>query len=175
MVTSSAVVGSSAISRLGPQTSAIAIIACDATADPGAAFADLQYLLSLAEADFGVKITFKPPPLDDVMPTQSGSHYPLDARFAKSPFVQGEIRYPDGTVGKLYYVKPSIFDGLRLNVLGFKGSAPHFPNDSTVNQFFDEARFEAYRELGFSCVEAMLADPGRNAQGHTIKEKLLAV
>ena len=39
------------------------ILVCDATADPQTAFADLQNLLSRAEADFGVTITFTPPPL----------------------------------------------------------------------------------------------------------------
>ena len=36
---------------------------------------------------------------------------------------------------------------------GFKGAFPAFPDDSTTDQFFDEARFGAYRELGFSCVD----------------------
>jgi len=40
-----------------------------------------------------------------------------------------------------------------LPVLGFKGAYPAFPDDTTLNQFYDEARFEAYPELGFACVE----------------------
>jgi hypothetical protein len=43
-------------------------------------------------------------------------------------------------------------------LLGYKGANPDFPDDSTVNQFFDEARFEAYRQLGFACTEQMLKD-----------------
>jgi hypothetical protein len=57
-----------------------------------------------------------------------------------------------------YYVKPTIFAGLRLHVLGFKGAFHAFPDDSTADQFFDEARFEAYRELGFACADKMLTD-----------------
>lgn len=140
--------------RRGVQT----ILVCDATADPQSAFADLQNLLSRAEADFGVTITFTPPPLGPLMPSKADARFPLGVAFAKQPFVVGEIGYPNGATGKLYYIKPTIFSGLRLHVLGFKGAFPAFPDDSTVDQFFDEARFEAYRELGFACVDKMLAD-----------------
>jgi hypothetical protein len=140
--------------RRGVQT----IVVCDATADPETAFADLQNLLSRAEADFGVTITFPPPPLAPLMPAKADARFPLGVAFATQPFVVGEIGYPNGTKGKLYYIKPAIFAGLRLHVLGFKGAFPAFPNDSTVDQFFDEARFEAYRELGFACVDRMLAE-----------------
>jgi hypothetical protein len=142
--------------RRGVQT----IVVCDATADPKSAFEDLQNLLSLAEADFGVSITFRPPPLGPLMPSLADARFPLGVAFATQPFAVGSIRYPGGSsCGKLYYIKPAIFAGLRFHVLGFKGAFPAFPDDSTVDQFFDEARFEAYRELGFACVDKMLADP----------------
>ena len=142
--------------RRGVQT----IVVCDATADPESAFEDLQNLLSRAEADFDVSITFPRPPLEPLMPSLEDARFPLGVAFAKRPFVVGSIRYPDRlTCGKLYYIKPAIFADLRLHVLGFKGAFPAFPDDSTVDQFFDEGRFEAYRELGFACADKMLADP----------------
>jgi hypothetical protein len=122
------------------------IVVCDATADPKTAFADLQNLLSRAEAGFGVTITFPPPPLAPLMPSEADARFPLGVAFATQPFVVGEIGYPNGAQGKLYYIKPAIFAGLRVHVLGFKGAFPAFPDDSTVDQFFDEARFEAYRD-----------------------------
>jgi hypothetical protein len=134
------------------------IVVCDATADPGSAFSDLLNLLSRAEADFGVTITFPDPPLGPLMPTPGQARFPLGVPFATNPFVVGAIRYKNAAAGTLYYIKPAIFDGLQLNVLGFKGAFPAFPDDSTADQFFDEARFEAYRELGFACVERMLAN-----------------
>jgi hypothetical protein len=134
------------------------ILLCDAGHDPGSAFADLQNLLSRIEADFEATITFRPPPLDSLMPSTPQARFPLGVAFAKAPFVVGDIRYKDGSTGKLYLIKPAIFEGLRLNVLGFKGANPEFPHDTTNNQFFDEARFEAYRELGFACVDRLLAE-----------------
>jgi hypothetical protein len=133
------------------------IVVCDAGADPSTAFADLQNLMSRAEADFGATISFPDPPLEAFIPLEVTGRFPIGVAFAKLPFVEADIRYQDGATGKLYYIKPSIFDGLRLHVLGFKGANPAFPDDSTINQFFDEARFEAYRELGFASVDKMLA------------------
>ena len=144
------------------------IVVCDATADPESAFADFQNLLSRAEADFGVTITVTPPPLASLMPQPAPGRFPLGVPIATEPFVVGKIRYNDGSPGELYYIKPAIFDGLRLHVLGFKGAFPAFPDDTTLNQFFDEARFEAYRELGFASLDRMLADV-------KIKPQLLAM
>jgi hypothetical protein len=47
---------------------------------------------------------------------------------------------------------------LRLQLYGFAGAHPDFPNETTANQFFDEARFEAYRELGYAAAQQLLAD-----------------
>jgi hypothetical protein len=135
------------------------IVVCDGTADPVPAFSDLQNLVTRAEADFGVTIEFASPPLGVLMPSAPKQpQFPLSVLFAKEPFVAGDIHYANGVVGKLFYIKPAIFDELQFSLLGFKGAFPEFPNDNTVNQFFSEARFEAYRELGFACASRMLDD-----------------
>jgi hypothetical protein len=135
------------------------IVVCDGTADPVPAFADLQNLITRAEADFGVTIRFTSPPLGVLMPAKPAApQFPSKVRFAKEPFVVGDIVYASGAIGRLYYIKPAIFDALPFSLLGFKGASPQFPNDSTANQFFDEARFEAYRELGWACAHRMLAN-----------------
>jgi hypothetical protein len=135
------------------------IVVCDGTADPVPAFSDLQNLVTRAEADFGVTITFASPPLGVLMPSAPKQpQFPLGVSFAKNPFVVGDIHYANGVIGKLFYIKPAIFDELQFSLLGFKGASPKFPDDSTVNQFFNEARFEAYRELGLACASRMLAD-----------------
>jgi hypothetical protein len=135
------------------------IVVCDGTADPVPAFSDLQNLVTRAEADFGVTIKFAMPPLGVLMPSAPKQpQFPLGVHFAEKPFVVGDIHYANGVMGKLFYIKPAIFDGLQFSLLGFKGASPKFPDDSTVNQFFGEARFEAYRELGLACAGRMLAD-----------------
>jgi hypothetical protein len=80
------------------------------------------------------------------MPSKADARFPLGVAFATEPFVVGSIRCPGAAkCGKIYYIKPAIFAGLQLPVLGYKGAFPDFPDDSTTDQFFDEARFEAYR------------------------------
>ena len=40
----------------------------------------------------------------------------------------------------------------------YKKAHPEFPNQSTSDQFFNEAQFEAYRELGFQTAHRMMCD-----------------
>jgi hypothetical protein len=47
---------------------------------------------------------------------------------------------------------------LGLAALGYKAANPDFPDQTTADQFFDEAQFEAYRHLGYSVGEAVLKD-----------------
>jgi hypothetical protein len=35
---------------------------------------------------------------------------------------------------------------------------PDFPDQTTADQFFDDAQFETYRQLGYTVGEAVLAD-----------------
>jgi len=61
----------------------------------------------------------------------------------------GEIRYPgEKECGKLIYIKSSLTDDEPVDLAEFGKRHPEFPHTSTANQFFDEAHFESYRELG---------------------------
>ena len=51
-----------------------------------------------------------------------------------------------------------LFKGLSLATLGYKAGNPDFPDQTTADQFFDDAQFEAYRQLGYSVGEAVMAD-----------------
>jgi len=90
----------------------LTIVVCDATADPDTAFADLQNLLSRAEADFGVTITFIAPPLEALMPTQEQGRFPFGAAFAREPFVIGDIGYPNGCRGTTVLYKTQRFSSV---------------------------------------------------------------
>ncbi|MFC0409883.1 patatin-like phospholipase family protein [Roseomonas elaeocarpi] len=158
------------------------ILVCDATADPRYAFSDLQNLLSRAEADFRVKIDFGDQPLGDLLPAL-GPGYPSGIAWSGKPFVCATITYPplvgeEPEFGELFYLKPAIYSGLGLELKGYKGTFPDFPNDPTADQFFDEARFEAYRELGFLSTRVMLdgtcAGHGRMGEG-VIRDRLRAM
>lgn len=131
------------------------IVAVDATADPDYAFADLQNATTRVRADFGATIDFGKEGLAALMPSQALS-YPAGVKRSKQGHALAEITYSDGSKGVLVFVTTALIDKLRLELLGYKGANPDFPDESTLNQFFDEARFEAYRELGFSVSDEML-------------------
>jgi hypothetical protein len=48
----------------------------------------------------------------------------------------------------LILFKPNVVPGDPVDVAGYSKTNPHFPNDTTVNQWYDEAHFENYRALG---------------------------
>lgn len=133
------------------------IVVSDAGCDPSFDFADLANAVERARVDFGAKIDFRGDfPLADLLPG-SGPKQPtsLDARYqlAKRGFAEGSIRYPgdppNAPSGRIVYFKATLIPDLPADVLGYKAAHADFPHESTADQFFHEAQFEAYRELGY--------------------------
>ena len=70
--------------------------------------------------------------------------------------VQGVIHYPADSngatppAGTLIYVKASIPDASEVpaHVHNYAKENADFPHQTTIDQFFDDAQFEAYRALG---------------------------
>src|SRR5262245_36495135 len=112
-------------------------------ADPNMTFHALTTLRRLAAIDLGVKIDID---LDDLQ---------LDGRRpSRSHFRFCRIRYPkerrgsDDAFGYLLYVKLSLIGNEGEFTRRYRLDEPSFPHHSTTDQFFTEARFEAYRSLG---------------------------
>lgn len=135
------------------------IVACDGTADPDFAFADFIALLARIEADFGARIEFSEGAGLEVFMPSAAAGFPRNAQLARRGFTVGKIRYADGTEGDLIYLTTTLFKGLGLQTLGYCAAHEDFPDQSTADQFFDDAQFEAYRQLGYSLGAAMLDDP----------------
>lgn len=64
----------------------------------------------------------------------------------------------DGEVGTLILLKATAFKGLPADLFSYRRRHPEFPNQATLDQFFDEKQFDAYRELGFATAHAMLKE-----------------
>jgi hypothetical protein len=60
--------------------------------------------------------------------------------------------------GYFVYLKSNMIKGLSFPAKGYKANNPDFPNQSTMDQFFEPAQFEAYRELGYASVDAFVTD-----------------
>jgi hypothetical protein len=127
------------------------IIVSDAGCDAAYSFDDLANAVRRIRLDLGVPIQFAP---IDISRARQGTGNPHAAI--------GTIRYsivdpgaPDGTI---LYIKATLSGDEPVDVRNFSVSDPTFPHDSTANQFFDEARFESYRTLGFHSVLSLTTD-----------------
>jgi hypothetical protein len=113
------------------------IIAIDGEADPDMTFSGLKTLIRYAQIDFGIRIR-----MDVADLTRN------DAGYTKAHFILGEIDYGDGQTGYLLYIKSSLTGNERDYILDYRQSHSAFPHETTADQFFNEAQFEAYRALG---------------------------
>ena len=122
------------------------IIVSDGGCDPNYTFDDLANAVRRIRLDLGIPIQF--PPMDITRGGQGTTN-----RHAAI----GRIRYavvdgPDAPDGTILYLKATLSGDEPVDVKNFALSDPTFPHDSTGNQFFDEARFESYRTLGYHTV-----------------------
>jgi hypothetical protein len=122
------------------------IVVSDAGCDPDYTFDDLSNAVRRIRLDLGIPIQFEPIAMTRAGQGHTNPHAAL-----------GVIRYsvvdgpaaPDGVV---LYLKATLSGDEPVDVLNFATGDSLFPHDSTGNQFFDEARFESYRTLGFHTV-----------------------
>lgn len=128
------------------------ILAVDAGADEKQQFSDLGNAIERCRTDLGVSIEVE---IDDLLTS-------AESGFSKAHCAVGRIRYdkrdPDAQHGILLYIKPTLTGDEPNDVLRYKRLHPAFPHHSTLNQWFDETRFESYRELGYHCTRAVLRD-----------------
>jgi len=146
-------------------------IAVDAGADPDYQFGDLANLIRLVRIDFRVEVevlreTF-PPALARVFGT------PEDFRSAGQGAAPGpvtqcavllKVDYPDrADCAWVVLIKPRVLSDAAADVREYALTHPSFPQQSTGDQFFDEAQWESYRKLGLSNAEAVLEPHVRSA------------
>ncbi|MBI5409690.1 MAG: patatin-like phospholipase family protein [Nitrospirae bacterium] len=135
------------------------IILSDGGADEKCTFGDLANALERVRVDFGVNIRFedKNTDLRQMIPGSADKSI-LQEKYnlSKNGFAIGAIEYPGEENGVLYYIKAALIEGLPADVYGYKNANAAFPHQSTTDQFFDEAQFEAYRELGYGLTLSMM-------------------
>lgn len=127
------------------------IVISDAGCDPDYTFADLSNAVRRIRLDLGVPILFEPLPMTREGQGRTNQHGAI-----------GTIDYaavdgPGAPAGTILYLKATLSGDEPVDVLNFAASDPLFPHDSTSHQFFDEARFESYRALGYHTVLSVSA------------------
>jgi hypothetical protein len=76
------------------------------------------------------------------------------------------VTYP-GTAERslLVWIKPSVSQRLDADVLHYALGHPDFPQESTGDQYFDEAQWESYRRLGEAIGERIFGQPSPGRRG----------
>jgi hypothetical protein len=128
------------------------IISVDGEADPESTFHGHLTLIRHAQIDFGIRIE---PDLTDLRPD-------LTTRFSQSHTIMCRVLYPaigdqPAGVGLLLYLKLSVTGNELETIRRYRLLQPDFPHQTTLDQFFDEEQFEAYRQLGVHVAEGLFA------------------
>ena len=122
------------------------VIVSDAGCDAAYCFDDLANAIRRVRIDFGIPIEF--PNGVDMASGKSASNWAV-----------GTIRYtaidPLAEDGILLYLKPALTGNEPIDVVNYARSHPAFPQESTMNQWFDTAQFESYRMLGLHTVHSI--------------------
>lgn len=153
------------------------IVVLDAESDEGYGFESLERVIRFARIDFGVDIDLD---FQKIAPLPG-------EKYAQTHWALGSIDYSQVTpgtghdrglsphgesqMGYLLYIKSSLCTPeknahVSRDVLGYSLRNPSFPHEATSDQFFSEAQFESYRELGSCIAEKLLED----WSGETIAE-----
>ncbi len=132
------------------------IVCVDGESDPGYTFEGLMTLVRHAQIDFGVRLD---PKLDELRPDPKTG-------YSKCHFHLCRIHYPEG-IGLLLYIKLSVTGNESELIRRFRTNNSDFPHQTTLDQFFDQEQFEAYRQLGVHAAESVflpaLMDGGQPA------------
>jgi hypothetical protein len=133
------------------------VVVVDDGADPQACFGDMGQVIRRCRIDFGTEIRLD---VDAFRPFKD----PKDEKDERPHLVLGSIEYSDAhlhqlgyvsepdrkaaKIGKIYWVKPVVRSLDTVDVRQYRLQNSSFPQQTTADQWYDEAQFESYRQLG---------------------------
>ena len=142
------------------------IIVLDNGRDADYAFDDISNLVRKARIDLDAEIEFFTSDelwgyvdesvrryfgtLEDFKSDSQSSAYATLARihYKEAPEIQG----------LMLVLKPRVAGIEPLDILNYKQASPDFPQQSTTDQFYDEAQWESYRSLGYWIAEQIFSE-----------------
>ena len=156
------------------------IILCDCGCDPAYVFEDLAQLVRMSRVDFAAEIEFLT--ASELTGLDLGAArnvfgeladfavHNRDGKTADQPTppalrphtLLGRVWYPSenneprqGGYSWLIVFKPGLSGDEPLDVAQYHSAYPDFPQEATLDQFFDEAQWESYRKLGRHIAEQL--------------------
>lgn len=145
------------------------VVAVDCGADPQYLFEDVESLVRKAKIDYDAKIEFIDPSslvallsLDDARWRLFGTPESITPLAGEAFLLLARITYCDGKTGCLLIVKPRVSSTthvqMSFDMIGYADRHPEFPQESTSDQFFDEAQWESYHGLGLTLSSVLQSD-----------------
>ena len=144
----------------------------DDGADAKPCFSDMGEAIRRCRIDFGAEITL----VDGVDAFAKSA----DGGLAKAHHAHGTIRYAephlrmlgwsdaeiaDRRDGVIVWVKPGVTADDSVDVRQYKLENADFPQQTTVDQWYDESQFESYRALGYQALASRLDEMTPPAPG----------
>jgi hypothetical protein len=145
------------------------VIAADNTSDPKFDFDNLENLVRRVRVDFGAEVRFfGNEELDDFarrwlhevdstwLPFATLEEFKDPALRARRCAMLAWILHPltdEAAPSRtlLVLIKPNLVEDAAVDLSLYAREHPEFPQQTTADQFFDEAQWESYRKLGVEC------------------------
>ncbi len=145
------------------------IFMVDCSEDKDFNYASLATAFERIRADFAVQFRFSEidKGLEDLLHDPEGQNaWAKKLEIAERGYALARIDYQPhqdhhtgDEDGLLVIIKSTMIKDVPADVLGYKSANSDFPDESTMDQFFDEIQFEAYRELGYRIAKKAFEDP----------------
>jgi hypothetical protein len=140
------------------------IVVLDNGRDADYAFDDVANLVRKARIDFGARIEFMTrAELWAFVDASMREHFGAPQDFApgsasRAHALLARIHYDDGSTGLMMVVKPRVTGLEPIDIRNYHATSTEFPQQTTNDQFYDEAQWESYRALGAFMAETLFAE-----------------
>ncbi|MFL5561742.1 MAG: hypothetical protein ACJ79K_09735 [Gemmatimonadaceae bacterium] len=131
------------------------IVLADCGADPKPCFSDMGDLIRHCRIDFGTEISIDVEPMREASDELHSRHMVVGT-ILYSPEHGARLGWPasDDRKGILLWLKPAVVATDPADVRQYHLENKDFPQQTTLDQWFDEAQFESYRRLGLETARA---------------------
>jgi hypothetical protein len=155
------------------------IYCLDAGGDPAGRYAALGEAIALARSELQVDIDIDPSPID---PPEKGAPPATDhvvgrIRYRATPSGEGEVTCDadDSSpfVGRIVYCRAAVTAQAPFDVRAFQAKDRRFPHHSTLDQLFDDEKFESYRALGAHTADRAIDSLRRHELRDAIRQVLV--
>ncbi|MDB6120429.1 MAG: hypothetical protein JWO08_4210 [Verrucomicrobiaceae bacterium] len=148
------------------------VICTDATEDPNYAFGDLGQMVNSVRVDFGAEVKWLDaipanlPPwiaawinLGEVGSIAAIKHNAARGGTGAKQTALASVTYPGRNQPDswLLLIKAGLSGNESLDVASYAKANPTFPQESTLDQFYDANQWESYRKLGNDAANALLS------------------